>query len=891
MDKTVPTKQSYFVGREAELKILEENLFLAVREKRPRFIFIEGEGGVGKSTLVEQFLRIVADQYPEWMIGQWMCTMDLQDFTLVPFKQILQQLTRQGIRLKIIRGNLGKFARNVALDWAQVVVDSVIPFKAGAAVKTTVEELEKVGRLPENLKPENIYSQYLSLLKRYTENHPAILYLDALESADESSLRLLFHLIGQLTDRPILVLASYRSPDMRTTSRYHEVFCDLYANIAAVRKPYLTEIQMQADLRVADYLNKRYPQNTFPPDFAKFIQELTEGLPLFVSQLFLFLESEEMIQFTAEEPRSAFLSCSTDEIKPDIPKTLEDLLKYRIDKLTDHLCELIKGASVEGEKFTVEVIAALNDLSNKQAASEIASLDFLYKLVHPSPNDDNRFKTYNIYRFVHVFIRDYIYKKRLSEAERHILHAEIAKCLEELYKDNLSSVAEQLSMHFKLAGDFDKAARYAYLAATKRSSPLVWTAVGHWAEEGLNLVANLPRSKENDHLKFNLLSQAGFCYNAGGGGGQEDKAIEKFEAALSLAREMKIENEDVGTIYVRLADVYELMEDYPAYEQAIRDGLEMFRRIGMPLCSARLELEALEAFRQLRNAGENAAKAKWEQILAEGKKLPAGEQSERFERFAARIVYWNAIALANQGRYTEAFQAYQDSIRRAEAAGSIELTLVPLLNMADEHLKIHEVNESEKLAEKALPLAMRMGDRDNEAYALAVQGGCHLERGETSQAIEKFNQSIALCEKIKSYWNMPYTYAELAYAYSLESKFEAADEAGQEASRHALLGDDRYAQGYVLFRLAQIESARGSDPLAEGHYKKAEALFKENGYSHFLARAQFHHAQLLVKKSKLEQAKRLLLEASDILNKLGIKSDIDAVQKLLDEIRKLLGEM
>ena len=51
------TDQGGFVGRQGELRILEERL-AAAEMGRPQVVYLEGEAGAGKSTLLSRFLGL-----------------------------------------------------------------------------------------------------------------------------------------------------------------------------------------------------------------------------------------------------------------------------------------------------------------------------------------------------------------------------------------------------------------------------------------------------------------------------------------------------------------------------------------------------------------------------------------------------------------------------------------------------------------------------------------------------------------------------------------------------------------------------------------------------------------------------------------------------------------
>ncbi|KYC42816.1 hypothetical protein WA1_11860 [Scytonema hofmannii PCC 7110] len=56
-------QQSAFGGREEQIKLFQQNLRLPIEDENRRFIFnIWGQGGVGKTTLVQQFRKIAVDE-------------------------------------------------------------------------------------------------------------------------------------------------------------------------------------------------------------------------------------------------------------------------------------------------------------------------------------------------------------------------------------------------------------------------------------------------------------------------------------------------------------------------------------------------------------------------------------------------------------------------------------------------------------------------------------------------------------------------------------------------------------------------------------------------------------------------------------------------------------
>jgi MoxR-like ATPase len=57
---TVPSSRSVFIGREREVRAVNE-AFEQARSGRPGVVLIEGEAGIGKTALIERFLADLRD--------------------------------------------------------------------------------------------------------------------------------------------------------------------------------------------------------------------------------------------------------------------------------------------------------------------------------------------------------------------------------------------------------------------------------------------------------------------------------------------------------------------------------------------------------------------------------------------------------------------------------------------------------------------------------------------------------------------------------------------------------------------------------------------------------------------------------------------------------------
>jgi len=92
-------QKSAFVGREEQLKTFQQNLLLELSDPRRRFIFnIHGQGGVGKTTLLENFRKIVRQQFTLHAYID-----ETQRSVPEVMAQIAEQLAQQGYKLRKFR--------------------------------------------------------------------------------------------------------------------------------------------------------------------------------------------------------------------------------------------------------------------------------------------------------------------------------------------------------------------------------------------------------------------------------------------------------------------------------------------------------------------------------------------------------------------------------------------------------------------------------------------------------------------------------------------------------------------------------------------------------------------------------------------------------------------
>ena len=117
-----------------------------------------------------------------------------------------------------------------------------------------------------------------------------------------------------------------------------------------------------------------------------------------------------------------------------LPPRVEGVIEERIGRLEAELREILSVASVEGESFTAQVVARVQEIGERQLLRRLSrELEKRHRLVRERGEVKLGSQFLSRYQFAHALFQQYLYND-LGAGERRLLHGEIAKVLEELYE-------------------------------------------------------------------------------------------------------------------------------------------------------------------------------------------------------------------------------------------------------------------------------------------------------------------------------------------------------------------------------------------------------------------------------------------------------------------------
>lgn len=212
---------------------------------------------------------------------------------------------------------------------------------------------------------------------------------------------------------------------------------------------------------------------------------------------------------------------------------MEGAIAARIGRLEEELRDILAVAAVEGEAFTAQVVARVQEIQERRLLRTLSrKLEKRHRLVRERSAVKIGRLLLSRYRFTHVLFQQYLYND-LGDVERRRLHGDIAAILEELYAGRTEDIAVQLARHFDEAGDNDKAASYLLAAGDRARS----------------LYAN-------------------------------QEAIVHYQRALDHLRQLG-DDERLARTWMRLGLTYHNAFDYRRSRQAYDQGFAVWQRVGV----------------------------------------------------------------------------------------------------------------------------------------------------------------------------------------------------------------------------------------------------------------------------------------------------------------------
>jgi predicted ATPase len=400
-----------FVDRETEREALQDQ-FQRVTET-PTVTLLCGEPGVGKTMLVENFGHDIAQDGGYFLSGQCRTTGE-------PYQAIAD-----------------------AFDDLPSVDDDIVYELSGIDQPFEDEEATDIER-----RRQSLYTRIADRVVPAIRDTPLVLFLDDAQHIRHSTVRLLSHLVEQLSGPEFLaVLASRTHVSTAESDRIHERSVKtLFPETIRVDTTRVAPFSEEATRKLVSRLvgTRRTPQS-----FTTTVYEQTGGNPLFITE-----SITQMLETGVIKPSVGVYPESTDEIV--IPETVEQTITDRLSPLDEDTRELLELASL-GSDFVPETVLA-SAASLEESAFRTRVELFGQSRLWTRENEELSFTS----QVIRETIEDTIPEERRESLNRRLADS---------YRESTTTSeqnAEAMAYHYEQAGDVE-AAIDASLTAAERA--------------------------------------------------------------------------------------------------------------------------------------------------------------------------------------------------------------------------------------------------------------------------------------------------------------------------------------------------------------------------------------------------------------------------------------
>lgn len=779
-----------FVGRQVELQKLSE---LAASHQ---LLLIEGETGIGKSRLLEEFIysRQGVGSGHLLLLGQ---ARELE--ATLPYQPLLE-----AFRTLFVHPSWPRVAGDLQLNplWrmevARLLPELTPEGDPPLAAPLGVDEL----RLWEGI------SQFVLALARQL---PLLLAFDDLHWADSSTIGLVGYLLRKAAQQraTITFVATARTVTAPTPLA---LLLEALLREGRLRR---FPLQRLAPTEIAQLTQQITAHH--PAALAAWLTQLSEGNPFILIELLHYARDHHLL---LPDGRTNLTDSTATQI---VPQTVYALIRARLARLSEPSRQVLNAASVIGREFEIEMVAhTVSHVGALSDAAVMASLDELQTAGLIQPLTGMR------YRFDHQLTLEVAYQE-MGEPRHRLLHRRVAEALEELYRNRLDTVAGLLTHHFAEGHLPERVAHYAFRAGEGAAKLAAWREAIAFYEQAAAAAAAFTDQSQHQRI---LAALGRACLHAGQNG--------RAAAALQLALRLKTQSvhpldEDLlcadliealmlGTRYAELLALVQQMNGHARSETA--SFAEYFRGIALAQMGGDLE----DAVRHLQKAEALLRQAPTLGAVANGAvtlgdiKFELGNIAARRGDLATAVAY-----------FREAFAVSQPMSTDRE----LRIHILASNNLAY-HLHLQGDPTAADYVQHGLTLAQEKGALSALPYLYSTLGEIALARHALDAAEQAFQEGLDLAKQFAA--------AERVAGLTANLGLVARSREDEDRARR-LLSTALEQTEALKIRFPAVQIRLWLAPLlpsdeARTQLAIARLIAKEDGYQQLLVEAEYLESSL-----------------------------------------------
>ncbi len=710
------------IGRQDELSLLKESAKPVYNGKFGGIIIIYGEAGIGKSRLLDEFVR-KESAFAAFMQSDNLLKTGfnpLKYFALNYFRQsgkadpeqfnsVYERMLKSLKKLKDARADnvLGELIRLKSVISAQLGLDINDPYYSS---------LDSRGRY------ENTVTAYNELLKALSLLKPLIICIEDIQYLDEGTQEVFRLLCRTGNDYPFLIAG---------TSRFDD---DGGKPVLKVDK----EI-VQREI-VIDRLNDREAESLInehikaEEPLKKLIISKAENNPFYLEQIIQYIKENRLMGKSLKDI--------------SIPESIYSIIIARIDRLVTDLKQIVKVASVLGREFEIAILRKI-----------IKGLGLLPQTVHEQEKLE-QLENKNIwmklsllkYIFKHALLQKTAYEMQLKSTLRKC-HLYAARNIEEAYKGSENRYYE-IAYHYYNAEEKSKAIEYYNKSAfyfTKRFE-------NQKALECFDVLLQMcDESEKLFEYNFHRITILELI-------GRTDQCIDELRGLIKKAKSMnnilyqlKFQNQLICLLHMK----GDMDEAYDICRETIETAVEFGNKNELAISYGNM---GKLYFRQ--NKYDEARQYFLYQLHS------AEETGDMTGMSSASGNMGNAYV--EQGNYEKAMEYYRASYETAEKSGNKRNSASALGSIGRVYSNTGNMDKALKYYLMKEEISKEIGDKGNLSTVNGNLGILYHVQGYMEEALERYEKAKALFIEIGDKLGLCLITGNIGVLYSDMGKFDEA---------------------------------------------------------------------------------------------------------------------
>jgi len=698
-------------GRQFELALIEREFERAL-EGEPRFIFLTGETGVGKTRLLRHAAREarmlpVGLYLPPEMVGPE----DLMEHWLAPLL-LLPLLKTHHLDLSI--------AAAIYPRLAALVPQAKLPTSRAAS-------------------PPQAVAAICRLLADAAEQTPLLLLLDDLPRVQPEARGLIAQIAGALMDAPIAFLGTARSDDDSLRDRAVAQLLDVHL----LRRIEVKPLDQSA---LGDLIRMEY-DDSIVPKLLPWLHAKSLGNPLFATELLRALEAQGILQNGTGTWR---INGRLETLA--IPHTIGHLLEARRKRLPPELAELVPMLALLGPDAPAAVLAAASDLEESTLAEQC---DRLVELGLLERSGDT-------YVFSHPLMAEE-YRRRLNKhQQRDVAHRALGVILGDIasrasYRPPLQNGASETGLEDAIPAEVRRILAYAEAEGNAVQASLAAIELGRrcldgrrpreaagWSRYATQRAARVASRHDRNAIRTQIDLLVGTAlYQTG-----RMPAARRRLARVAAAYE-RLDPENQRKAFTYLGLLYCRTGRFSEARRTFEAGYEALNRLGLsPDEASILSCGFLNqlAWNELRRGDFEAA----EQFLERAASALGDSPSAKSGRALTQLLTYRGLLWSGLGEYKRTV---------AELERALEVSMLHLphtsrsaeSNLALALVHVGDLVRAREITNRILQIETADEDGAGKIGPLICLGNIAEMASEWSQAINAYEEALRLAERFDNF--------------------------------------------------------------------------------------------------------------------------------------------